>query len=335
MNRGGLIRLLLLIGLAVLPSFSCRALMEYKPPASVSNRNSDLLKSQVGPDTVTFDILIVHIPHQERQLLEQLWQEVDEQVLDPDLKNRLHGNGFRAGIIGASIPEPLSRLMEIKGRGLRTSLEEEVRVEEQGHASPMTLSKIQTLQPGMITVIPTLDKPVDRIPVLSCSDGTFSAELYHEASTSFSVAAEPLSDGSVSFELTPFLTFGNAEPVTKYQYGQLVRTTEQPTKTFDELRGNFPLRPGQFLVIGPSDQSVAGLGQYFFTQGIGDFDRKIIVIRLLFTQHDKLFHQFPGFQEVYENGKDGNRAGVQESSRKETWEGESETEESKTEEKEK
>ena len=136
--------------------------------------------------------------------------------------------------------------------------------------------------------------------------GSFTAELYRNATTSLSVAADPLADGSVSFELTPFLTFGDAEPVTKYQYGQLVRTTEQPTKTFDELRGNFPLRPGQFLVIGPSDKYVAGLGRYFFTQGIGDYDSKIVVIRLLFTQHDKLFHQFPGFQEVYEKGKDGN-----------------------------
>jgi hypothetical protein len=299
----------LLLGMTLLPTFSCKALMEYKPPKSGSGGENDLLKTMVGPDTVTFDILIVHVPHQQRELLEELWQEVDEQVGDPEVKNRLLGNGFRAGIIGASIPEPLSRLMEIKGRGLRESVEEEVDLEK-GHASPLTLSKIQTLDPGKITVIPTFDKPVDRIPVLTHVGGSFSAELYRNATTSFSVAAEPLADGSVSFELTPFLTFGDAEPVTKYQYGQLVRTTEQPTKTFDELRGQFPLRPGQFLVIGPSDRHVAGLGHYFFTQGLGDFDSKIIVIRLLFTQHDKLFHQFPGFQDVYEKGKDGNLVAV-------------------------
>ena len=293
----------LLLGMAVIPTFSCRALMEYKPPKS--SGNNELLQTNVGPDTVTFDILIIHVPHQQQELLEALWKEVDEQVLAPDVKSRLTGNGFRAGIIGASIPEPLSRLMEIKGRGLRESLEEEVPLEK-NHGSSLTLSKIQTLQPGKIAVIPTLDQPVDRIPVLTSAGGSFAAELYRNAMTSLSVAAEPLPDGSVSFELTPFLTFGDAAPVTKYQYGQLIRTTEQPTKTFDELRGNFPLRPGQFLVIGPSDKYVAGLGRYFFTQGIGDYDSKIVVIRLLFTQHDKLFHQFPGFQEVYEKGKDGN-----------------------------
>ena len=277
--------------------------MEYKPPKRTEG--NDLLQTDVGPDTVTFDILIIHVPHQQQELLEALWQEVDEQVLDPAVKSRLTGNGFRAGIIGASIPEPLSRLMEIKGRGLRESVEEEVSLEK-NHGSTLTLSKIQTLQPGKISVIPTLDKPVDRIPVLTNAGGAFAAELYRNATTSLSVAADPLADGSVSFELTPFLTFGDAEPVTKYQYGQLVRTTEQPTKTFDELRANFPLRPGQFLVVGPSDKYVAGLGRYFFTQGIGDYDSKIVVIRLLFTQHDKLFHQFPGFQEVYEKGKDGN-----------------------------
>ena len=37
--------------------------MEYKPPKSGSGGENDLLKTMVGPDTVTFDILIVHVPH--------------------------------------------------------------------------------------------------------------------------------------------------------------------------------------------------------------------------------------------------------------------------------
>lgn len=283
--------------------------MEYKPPTSAAG-DGDFLKTTVGPDAVTFDILMIHIPHQEKALLDQLWQETDEQVLPPEIRTRLIGNGFRTGIIGASIPEPLSKLMAIKGRGLRKSLEEEVSLKKE-HAAPLTLSKIQTLQPGNINVIPTLDQPVDRIPVFSDEGGFFSAETYYDATTSLSVAVKPISDGSVEFELTPFLTFGQAQPITRYRYGQLIRTTDQPTKTFDQLRCHLPLRPGQFLVIGPSHRNTSGLGHYFFTQGIGDFDQKIIVIRLLFTQHDRLFHQFPGFQEIYDNDfKDENRAGT-------------------------
>ena len=193
--------------------------------------------------------------------------------------------------------------MAIKGRGLRKTVEEEVSLKKE-HAAPLTLSKIQTLQSGTVSVIPTRDQPVDRLPVLSNEEGFLCAQNYDDAMTSLSVAVKPISDGSVEFELTPFLTFGDAQPVSRYRFGQLIRTTEQPTKTFDHLRCSVPLRPGQFLVFGPSNRNTAGLGHYFFTQGIGDFDQKIVVIRLLFTQHDRLFHEFPGFQEIFDKNAD-------------------------------
>lgn len=269
-------------------------------PVSVEKAGgSGILKTNIPPDAVTFDILIVRVPHQERALLDELWSDVDEQELAPDVRRQLYENGFRAGILGASIPESLSKLMAIKGRAIRQTLEEEIPTETDT-AVPLTLSKVETLQPGNKCVIKTLDEPVERIPVLSSGESGLSGRTYEKAETKLSIRVRPVSDGSVAFELTPFLTFGEAQMVTKYKYSQMLRSIEQPTKTFDDLACTLALRPGQFLVMGPSNVKTTGLGHYFFAQGVGDYEQQIIVVRLLFTQHDERFYHFPGFKEILE-----------------------------------
>ena len=276
-------------------AFGCGTLTE--PASFEKTGSSGILKTNIPPDAVTFDILIVRVPHQERRLIDELWFDVDEQEVTPEVRQRLADNGFRAGILGASIPESLAKLMALKGRAIRQTVEEEIPTETDT-AVPLTLSKVETLQSGNKCVIKTLDAPVERIPVLTANSSGISGQTYEKAETKLSIRVRPVSDGSVHFELTPFLTFGEAQTVTKYKYSQILRSVEQPTKTFDDLCCTMALRPGQFLVIGPSNVKTTGLGHYFFAQGVGDYEQQIVVIRLLFTQHDERFYHFPGFKEI-------------------------------------
>ncbi|MGN0911210.1 MAG: hypothetical protein ACI4NV_07335, partial [Thermoguttaceae bacterium] len=105
-------------------------------------------------------------------------------------------------------------------------------------------------------------------------------------------------DGSVLFDLAPYLRYGAPQSVTRYQHGQLVKTQEQPTKFFDSLRFSLGLRPGQFLVLGASDANTDALGRYFFNEGGDDFEQTVLVIRLLVTQHDGQIDRFPDFKEM-------------------------------------
>lgn len=294
MKRGFSFGVILLAAAGLFLS-ACRPLMENQEITPTAG--SGILKTHLPPDAITFDILIVHVPYQDRELIERLWQEVDEQELDPKMRAELNRNGFRAGIFGATVPDALADLMSLKGRALRSSVEEK-NLPASDSTAPMTLSKIETLQPGHKCMIATGTSPVDKIPVVSVEKDGLTGKTYRNAETKLSIMVRPVPDGSVRFEITPFLTFGQNELITRYKYGQIVRAYEQPTKTFDELCCNLPLRPGQFLVIGPSRRDATGLGRYFFTQGNGDFEQKIVVLRLLFTQHDERFRQFPGFQEI-------------------------------------
>ena len=261
----------------------------------------------MAPDAVSFDALLVHVPYQDRALVEAFWNDVDEQEIDPETRRYLNEQGFRAGLIGASIPDSLSRLLTLKGRELRSTLEEEVDYSKKSTGAPVASSKPINLRAGMKSVIEARGDVIPAIPILENQNGALVGKSYNDAQTLFSVAIDPAPDGSVRFDVTPFLRYGAPRLATRYQHGQLVRTQEQPTKTFDALKCSLALRPGQFLAIGASDAKTSALGRWFFTDGGDDYDQKILVLRLLVTQHDGEFDRFPDFREIVrrENEKNG------------------------------
>ncbi|MBR2003981.1 MAG: hypothetical protein IJ991_07340 [Thermoguttaceae bacterium] len=277
------------------------------PPPSSDASKTALRRAELAPDAVSFDALLVHVPYQDRALVEAFWNDVDEQEIDPETRRYLNEQGFRAGLIGASIPDSLSRLLTLKGRELRSTLEEEVDPSKKSTGAPVAYSKPINLRAGMKSVIEARGDVIPAIPILENQNGALVGKSYNDAQTLFSVAIDPAPDGSVRFDVTPFLRYGAPRLATRYQHGQLVRTQEQPTKTFDALKCSLALRPGQFLAIGASDAKTSALGRWFFTDGGDDYDQKILVLRLLVTQHDGEFDRFPDFREIVrrENEKNG------------------------------
>ncbi|MBQ6826440.1 MAG: hypothetical protein IJO46_00365 [Thermoguttaceae bacterium] len=277
------------------------------PPPSNDASKTVLRRGALAPDAVSFDALLVHVPYQDRELVEAFWNDVDEQEIDPETRRYLNEQGFRAGLIGASIPDSLSRLLTLKGRELRSTLEEEVDYSKKSAGAPVAYSKPINLRAGMKSVIEARGDVIPAIPILENQYGALVGKSYNDAQTLFSVAIDPAPDGSVRFDVTPFLRYGAPRLATRYQHGQLVRTQEQPTKTFDALKCSLALRPGQFLAIGASDAKTSALGRWFFTDGGDDYDQKILVLRLLVTQHDGEFDRFPDFREIVrrENEKNG------------------------------
>lgn len=290
---------------------SCASLQstsnDVPPPPPTDASKTALRRVELAPDAVSFDALLVHVPYQDRELVEAFWNDVDEQEIDPETRRYLNEQGFRAGLIGASIPDSLSRLLTLKGRELRSSLEEEVDYSKKATGAPVAYSKPINLRAGMKSVIEARGDVIPSIPILENQNGALVGKSYNDAQTLFSVAIDPDPDGSVRFDVTPVLRYGEPRLATRYQHGQLVRTQEQPTKTFDALKCSLALRPGQFLAIGASDAKTSALGRWFFTDGGDDYDQKILVLRLLVTQHDGEFDRFPDFREIVrrENEKNG------------------------------
>lgn len=287
---------------------SCDSLKlhDSRPQTTLLTERKTFERLNLAPDAVVFDVLIAHIPYNERDLVRNLWRDADELELNQTTRRALNDQGFRVGVLGASAPESLSKLLALKGRELRSSIEERVDYSKVESAlAPIAYSKPVSLRSGMKSTIIVRSDVIPSVPILEKNDeGELEGKTYSNASPVFSVAIEQLADGSVLFDVSPFLRYGAPQLTTRYQHGQLVKTQEQPTKSFDNLRFSQALRPGQFLVVGASDAKTNALGRFFFSEGGDDFEQTALIIRLLVTQHDGQIDRFPNFKELITDEED-------------------------------
>ena len=80
---------------------------------TLSKGKLSLAPAQMSPDSVGLELFFVRCPFGDPDVNTKLWQEIDEQHLPADLRERLARNGFRAGVVSGQIPVELSKLLEL------------------------------------------------------------------------------------------------------------------------------------------------------------------------------------------------------------------------------
>ena len=151
---------------------SCEAFHSKKITEQIPTERETLQRVTLPPDAVVFDVLLARIPYQDRELARDFWKDVDELEVEPEKRKQLNEQGFRVGLVGASPPDSLSKLLALKGRELRDSLEEETDYSKPDATDkPATSSKPVTLRAGMKSMIETRDEVCASIPILENENG--------------------------------------------------------------------------------------------------------------------------------------------------------------------
>src|SRR5262245_56325192 len=99
-----------LLVLGLLPPVGCTS---YHPK---HDAQSLLKKPRLAPDSVVLEVFSVHFRRDDHELYRAIWQEVDEQALPMELRQRLIGNGFRAGVVSSHLPQAVQRLLELNSQ---------------------------------------------------------------------------------------------------------------------------------------------------------------------------------------------------------------------------
>ena len=118
----------------------------------VHSGKSPLLPAQMSPDSVALDMFFVRFPFGDADANEKIWQEIDEQQISSDVRERLNRNGFRVGVIGGQMPIELSKLMELSDKTTAVGEDDGVNVENI-QAKPRVVRRhlqIRTGQPSEI-----------------------------------------------------------------------------------------------------------------------------------------------------------------------------------------
>jgi hypothetical protein len=274
---------MLIAVLALLTAASCQTLLAIKPKGK-----SPLKAARMTADCCVLDVFSINVPCDDVRLNEKLWQEIDEQRLPPDLRQRLSGNGFRAGVVSGQIPVALSQLMELNEKPAPTDEAAGTKLADVAEKPRVSRRHIQT-QPGQRSEIVT-SGVYEQLPVLMCDSGRVGGETYEQAQGILAVRTYPQPDGQVRLDLTPELHYGQPKQHWVLEQGGVGRLdVSRAKRAFNDLTTNATLAPGSMLVICCLPNHPGSLGHHFFTEKDGKAMQKLLVIRLSQTQHDNLF----------------------------------------------
>lgn len=266
-----------LAALFLLPYWAgCSTILSTPPVEYQSLFNS----VETSPDSVTLEIFQVRVPANEPKLVKNIWQAIDEQRLDIELRREMARNGFRAGVLGSTLPDELARQLNLQSEMPEASSDQVVTGE---NANPRITRRVLQLSRHEPAIIQTADVQPELVVMLSGKDG-IRGSRYQEVEAVYSMRAEKAPGQSVLVRLTPELRHGELRP--RYSgsaaQGIFLMMPSREREIFDQLKISTELAAGDTLVISCLAEEEGSLGHAF--HGIdrnGPAEQKLVLIRVM------------------------------------------------------
>ncbi len=263
--------------------------------------NALLSKPTMSPNSVMLEIFFVRYTEDHRSLGESIWEQIDEQKFDSDLRRKLADQGIRAGVLAGQLPLEVQQLLETQTAPVAETPPELATPGE--NADPtVAAASVVTLGQGPLVRLRQLQirsgrrgeiiasNIFDELPLLQVSNGEVCGKTLHKCQSMFSVTPFPEGDGSARLELVPELHHGDPTRRFSGADGVWKLETSRPRQAFTELTLSPKLAPGDMVVVGAVSQRPGTMGRWFFQETTdGVVEHKLLLIRLARTQYDDLF----------------------------------------------
>jgi len=266
------------------------------PPTQIEKKQPAKILQPVGvdKDVVAVEFYRVRIRHEQRQLLEDFWNDdgTSEQVIPVELRRRLADEGIRIGVQGRSLSPTLARLLELDKVQLAESTgkiaERTTDVKQTNFAEisseemllePLVNHQWLTLTAGKRWAINTYDDPLPQT-VLFWDQGGLCGKTYPKAQGTIDLSAVVSPDGTgIRFDLLPILEYGDPKQTSRLSNGAYIYDFGRDKLIYDPLKMSIKLLPGQWLVVGPTGPNPPGLGKPFFIRDKGQPEQRILIFR--------------------------------------------------------
>ncbi|MCL4201300.1 MAG: hypothetical protein KJ000_02315 [Pirellulaceae bacterium] len=262
-------------------------------PWSVASIDQSLLKPpRMSPDSVVLELAFLDVSEQD-----ELWGEVDEQILPVDLRRKLTQQGLRTGVTGVQLPGWIIDRLEQQKKTIE--IDEQTGSAVVGDQDGPRRLQCRSDHPREIDIGPV------RKELVLAADATEQQpeRTLKDALCRLSVVSQAQGDGRVHLKLTPEIAHGPPRHRWVGGDGSFRIHLSQDHERYDDLTISAVLSPGQTFVLAGT-QEVHGLGQHFFPEGERlPNHRRILLLRLAQTQLDDLFNPQPMFTPIATEGQ--------------------------------
>ena len=263
--------------LATACALACGCQVFDKPPDKALE---SLLKPvAASSESVALEIFQARIPLDQEAKADALWERIDEQKFDAELRRKLVSNGLRVGVVGGALPEDLAKLLELDGDAAKVS--DTQLITDQSAVPRVTRRVVQAKRGDPISI--QVSELRDEAQVLLSQDGSFGGKTFRQMQGVYSLQAETIPGQRVKVRLTPELHHGDLKQrYAGSQQGIFMSIPSREREVFDELSMDATLAPGELLVLGCLPAAKTSLGGVFHTAtAAGKDERKLILVRLL------------------------------------------------------
>lgn len=270
-----------LIVLLLIPLVAC---IPFKGTETVPQTGNLFPQRELPENTVGIDIFVVRVSPQQQVLVNQLWLEVDEQMIPTMQRYELRDQGLRLGVQGSYLSSSLSQLINV------TASRSGERKPETGETDGVSIAELQdnpavtrqyrNLMPGMRGVVQPFEDTIAELSLFWNENGRICGKTYKDARGLITLSAKTQKNGMVRFEISPELEYGEPETKIRHENAVFFHQSGKPRKMFESLAVSLDLLPGQWIIIGPTSSDCKGIGHGFFTRGTEKNEQRLIAIRL-------------------------------------------------------
>lgn len=269
-------------------------------PKLERNAATEMLRTAaVQREAITLEVFHIRVPNRQSETLTQLWREIDEQVVPVGTRQAMARQGFRVGVQGMSLSPTMARFLELhQSRDLAvtdaaapagTSVVNALTTQDVSGESLVRMKVVNVFpqHDSSITIEPYSD-PLAECPLFWLENGRTVGQTYRDALGRLVVSAKRTPEGGVRLDVAPELRHGESRLTYARTAEQtLAPKVEQPSRTFSELKTSVTLLTGQWLILGMTPSDGTSLGRCFFSRRRGDYEQKIIAIRVVHAGSDR------------------------------------------------
>ncbi len=273
------------LGLLALACGGCRVFK-----ADLNGSESPLAPLQKSPEQVEVDVVFVRVPDSDPEVMERLWEDVDEQAIPAAERRQLGRNGFRAGVVGTQLP---ARLAEIVAQASKMEGDGPLQVDV-ADAENLRVTRrrmfLQRGQKGELVAAPVQAE----LQILYSNQSELQGDTFHDVQPQFAIRAEPMDDGRVELTLVPELHYGEYRQRYVPGEGMFRLDNSRDKEVYSQLRLGAPVSPGQILLLGVQGARSGSLGYQFFTDtSSSPSTTKLLLIRVAENSFGSIFESRP------------------------------------------
>ncbi len=256
-----------------------------RPTALPSPNNFLRSSNELHDQDVMLEVIFIRCPYGDPRLNE-LWGDADEQMLAPELRQQLANNGFRVGVVGNQIPYSLMQLMGMRSDVAPSPGVACIRLDEMANTPLVVRADVPARNNHRNEILASAVKK--EATILYNEKGTPGGKTYLDVQGVFGMKTQQKGDGRVKIEIIPELQYGEVRRQFSSDAGAARIIMSRPKQTFESLRSELTVGPGQIIIVSNIEDRQGNLGYFFLTDDEADMRyQKIMCIRVRHTpQHD-------------------------------------------------